>query len=129
MPFTYDATTNRGKVRLLLGDTDTTDATKQIFDDAEIDAFLALEDNDIRRAVAAGCESLAASSARSAVRYKAEKLFEIDRKDIPAYFSKLAAMHRKNSVDLPFEELDSFDYTVGGLGTQMGEFVGDTLFD
>ncbi len=46
MAFTYDLTTDRGKVRLLLRDTDTVTVANQFFTDAEIDAFLDLNGND-----------------------------------------------------------------------------------
>lgn len=49
MAFTYDNTTSRGKVRLLIGDTVTGTA---IFDDSEIDAFLAMESANYRLAAA-----------------------------------------------------------------------------
>ena len=53
MAFTYDSTTARGRVRLLVSDTDTATAANQIFDDDEIDAFLALENNEVYAAAAA----------------------------------------------------------------------------
>ena len=46
MAFSYDPTTDRGKVRLLIGDTDTVNISRQLFADAEIDTFLVLNDND-----------------------------------------------------------------------------------
>lgn len=58
MAFTYDVTTDRGKVRLLINDVSATVAL-QIFQDAEIDAFLELEDNNIRRAAAMGLMTIA----------------------------------------------------------------------
>jgi hypothetical protein len=58
MPHTYDVTTDRGKVRLLINDVSTNPAL-QIFQDAEIDAFLGLEDSNIRRAAAMGLLTIA----------------------------------------------------------------------
>ncbi len=46
MAFTYDLTTDRGKVRLIIRDTDTVTVANQFFTDAEIDAFLDLHGND-----------------------------------------------------------------------------------
>jgi hypothetical protein len=57
--FSYDITTSRGKVRLLIPDTS---ATTYVFDDDEIDAFLAL-DTDVRRAAALALETIASSQA------------------------------------------------------------------
>lgn len=48
MSFTYDTKTNRGKVRLIIADQDSTDP---MFDDDEIDAFLSIN-SDIRLAAA-----------------------------------------------------------------------------
>lgn len=57
MAATYKPATDRGKVRLLLTDRDGT-----MFQDDEIDAFLALE-GSVRRAAAAGLETIATSEA------------------------------------------------------------------
>lgn len=59
MAFTYDPTTDAGRVRLLIFDTDTVTAANQIFSDAEIDAFLDMEDTSVRRAAALALETIA----------------------------------------------------------------------
>jgi hypothetical protein len=56
MAFTYDVSTPRGQVRLLCTDAD---AANQIFSDAEIDAFLALEADDVRYAAAQALDTIA----------------------------------------------------------------------
>ena len=127
MAFTYDPGSSRGRVRLLLSDTDTADATKQIFTDAEIDAFLSIESNEIYAAAAAACESLAANTARSAIRMKLEKLLEIDRKDVPVHFRALAKMYRERSVSAPAEEVDSMDYDISPFGRDRSEYAGDVV--
>ncbi len=125
MTFTYDSTTSRGRVRLLLGDTDTADATKQIFTDAEIDAFLAIESSEVYAAAAAACESLAANTARSAILYRAEKMFAIDRKEVPKHFRELAQRYRDRATSAPAEEIDSMDYNIDPFGRDQSEYVGD----
>ena len=60
MPWTYDVSTDRGKVRLLCTDSDT---NQQIFTDAEIDAFLEIEGSSVRLAAAAALERIAATQA------------------------------------------------------------------
>jgi hypothetical protein len=60
MAFTYDVSTNRGKVRMLTPDSS---ATSYVFEDDEIDAFLALEGNDVRRGAALALETLASNEA------------------------------------------------------------------
>lgn len=60
MAFTYDPTTDRGRVRLLLTDID---APTGVFTDAEIDAFLALEGNNVKRAAAQAIDTNADNEA------------------------------------------------------------------
>lgn len=59
MAFTYDLTTDRGKVRLLIPDR--SEAT-MFFSDAEIDAFLVLE-TGVQRATALALETMASDQA------------------------------------------------------------------
>jgi hypothetical protein len=61
MSFTYDVTTSRGKVRLLITDTDSSD---YVFEDAEIDAFLSMKSSDIYESGALACETWARSQAK-----------------------------------------------------------------
>jgi hypothetical protein len=58
MPFTFDVTTSRGQVRLLVPDSN---PTTYVFEDAEIDAFLTLESGSVRRAAAMALETLASN--------------------------------------------------------------------
>lgn len=56
MAFTYVLSTARGKVRLMIPDRNAAD---YIFEDDEIDAFLSIEGDNIKRAVALGKETIA----------------------------------------------------------------------
>ena len=58
MAFTYAIGTDRGKVRLLCTDSV---AAYEIFTDDEIDAFLSLESDSIRKAAALALETIASS--------------------------------------------------------------------
>ena len=127
MSFTYDPTTDRGKVRLLVGDTDTATAANQIFTDAEIDALLSIEDNEVYAAAAAGCESLAAVATHSAVIVRAGRILNIDRAKVPAHYRALAEKYRERSLAAPTEEIDSLDYSVGPYGVDASEYVGDVV--
>ena len=60
LTFTFDVSTNAGKVRLLIADTDSEHA---IFQDDEIDAFLSLENGSIRLAAAQAIDTIATSEA------------------------------------------------------------------
>lgn len=127
MAFTFDPTTARGKVRLLVADTDTVTEANQVFSDAEIDAFLSLEDNEIYAAAAAAAQSMAAMASRSAIKYIAERILEIDKKDIPKYFLALAEQYRKQSVAGPGEDIDSAAYHIGTFGGDHSEYYGDVI--
>jgi len=56
MAFTYIVSTDRGRVRMLCTDRD---ETNPIFQDDEIDAFLAIEDESVRLAAALALETIA----------------------------------------------------------------------
>jgi hypothetical protein len=56
--FSYDPDTDRGKVRLLIQDTDTSSRESQFFTDGEIDAFLAME-SGVLTAAALALETMA----------------------------------------------------------------------
>ena len=68
MAFTYDIGTDRGKVRALCTDTDSTSYT---FSDAEIDAFMELAPANLFTAAALLCETWARTKAKLALRIKA----------------------------------------------------------
>jgi len=60
MTFTYDATTDAGKVRLII--TDVNDANP-IFQDDEIQAFLDLNSSSVKRAAASALDTIASKQA------------------------------------------------------------------
>jgi hypothetical protein len=67
MAFTYDLTTAVGQVRLALGDKTANDGVNpdgSNLSDEEIALLLAQQGNDVMRAVAAACETLATTWAR-----------------------------------------------------------------
>jgi hypothetical protein len=63
MAFTYDISTNRGKVRALITDVDSTD---YVFEDAEVDAFITLAPSNLFSAAALLCETWARSRSKLA---------------------------------------------------------------
>ena len=60
MTTSSDITTNVGKVRLIIGDTDITDA---VFTDEELEVFLTIQSNNLNRAAADALEAWAAKYA------------------------------------------------------------------
>ena len=68
MSFTYDTTTSRGEVRLLITDTD---ESTYLFEDAEIDAFLSMAlNNSVFLAAAIALERIAINEALVQKRIK-----------------------------------------------------------
>lgn len=131
MAFTYDPTTDRGRVRLLVSDTDIVTAANQVFTDAEIDAFLAVENDELYAAAAAACRSIASSAARSAIAYKAlgRDGLDIDRRSVPEHFRSLATDYAERATKgAPSEEIDSMGYEIGPFGQDRSEYVGDTFW-
>ena len=126
MTFTYSPTTSRGRVRLLLGDTNTAESNKQIFTDAEIDAFLSIESNEVYAAAAAGAESIAASTSRSAIAWEALGT-DLDLRDVPKRYLDLAKTWRARATSgEPWEEVDTLDYVITRFGGDASEYIGDT---
>lgn len=127
MAFTLDPTTDRGKVRYLAGDIDTATAANQRFDDETIDAFLALENNEVYAAAAAACEATAANHSLSAIAYKALKM-TVDLRSVPKFFLELAKQFRERATaGEPWEEIDSYDLDITRWGDDMSEYVGDKV--
>ena len=129
MAFTYSAGASaRDNVRLLLGDTDTESTKNQIFTDADIDAFLSLENGEVYAAAAAGAESIASSKARSAIMWEALDT-ELDLREIPKRYMALAKGWRTRAESgEPWEEIDTLDYVIGPFGRDGSEYIGDTRF-
>ena len=127
MAFTYTNGTTSGQVRLLIGDTDTSDATKQIFTDAEINDFLSLGNSEVYPAAAAACRSLATASTKSALMYKAEALLQIDKQRIPEHYRLMAENFEDKALQGPVEEIDSAAYVVSHFGVDASEYVGDQI--
>ena len=68
MAFTYDITTDRGRVRLLCTDTDDTiGAPAQYFQDSEIDFFLTAMSSSVLRAAALALYTIAAQEVLSLI--------------------------------------------------------------
>ncbi len=127
MAFTYSPGTSRGRVRLLISDTDTADATKQIFTDAEIDAFLSLGSNEVFKAASFACRSIAADKSKSAIAWR---VFEsqFNRQQIPRYFLDLADKYQAEAESgAPGENFDYADYAIDGFGIDQSEYTGDVF--
>jgi len=114
MSFSYDPSSNIGRVRLLTTDRDEDAA---IFSDEEIGAFLLLNDDDVRLAAAEALESIAVNEA-----LVLKKLTTLDLStDGPALAKSLldlAARLRKSveqAVAIDYAEMAVNDWSAGEL--------------
>ena len=87
--FTYNVTTDPGKVRLLLNDVDEVTA---VFDDDEIAAFLALEGGSVKRAAAQAIDTNATNEALASKVLRTQ--------DVATDGAKLADAMRKHADGL-----------------------------
>jgi len=111
MAFTYDVTTNRGRVRLLIADTD---ATSYIFEDAEIDAFLTMQGSVVFLSAAQALEVMAVNEL---MVLKVIKLLDLTTNGAAmakALNDKATALRKQvdDEVDFDWAEmaLDAFSY-------------------
>ena len=114
MAFTYDLSTNVGKVRLKIRDTD---STKKLFSDAELQFFV--DDNDVDLDLAAA-DALEALVANAALLHKLEELgeYKIDSKGMAAALMKAAERYRARSEEAPAidsAERNLSDFTAGQI--------------
>lgn len=106
MSFTYDPTTDFGKVRLLAQDFDSSNA---VFQDNEIQAFLDLNSANVRLAAAQALEVIAANEAFIAKK----STIDGDSFDGPAVATALkgmAAEYRRQVMDADADGAGLFDW-------------------
>lgn len=104
MAFTYDLSTDIGKIRLLIPDSQ---ADSYVFEDAEIEAFLALE-TGIRTAAALALETIASNEA---LVLKSIKLLDLstDGAKVADSLLKRAATLRQQADDEEVAAGGAFD--------------------
>lgn len=97
MTFSYDLSTDIGEVRLMLGDYTEGNGVRpdgSNFSDEELQVFLDHEDEIVERAVARGCEALAAEYARHA-GFTSVGPRKHQLSDRAKMFSEMATRYRK----------------------------------
>ena len=99
MSFTYDPTTNRGKVRNMIGDVTSTD---YILEDADVDSFLVMTSNDLYKAAALCLYRIAASKALLAKKKSAGNYSE-DLSSISGQCLAVAKIYETMSQNVPAE--------------------------
>ena len=106
MAFTYDTSTDNGKVRLLIFDTA---ASSYVFEDEELAVFLSIEGSSLKRAAALALETMASNEA---FVLKVITLMDL-RTDGAATANALlkrAALLRSQADDEEFADDASFDW-------------------
>jgi len=128
--FTYDPTTDRGRVRLLLFDTDSTVA---IFQDADVDAFLALTSDltgrfAVLEAAILGCNSIAAGRAlgagtvtMGAFTLRREEVAAAYRASAESYSKRLEEVAETAMVDWTDEDTKWAKIVTGALSEEKEE--------
>lgn len=109
MAANYDLTTNVGKVRLIIGDTDVDPESDAVFTDAELDYFLTENSNNINLAAA---DALEAWVAKYATAPDSEKIGDYAySQKIVDHLNKLAKELREKVESSPVLEISAMDLT------------------
>jgi hypothetical protein len=121
MAFTYSASTaaNRDQVRLLIGDTT---AATAVFQDEELDIFLALCGGDPRIAAAQALRTIAANESKFAVFYRVIGGFEMDRRSVARELRDTANKLEEAAIAVPFEFESTFDHVIDHAGRDLSNY-------
>jgi len=106
MAFTYDPTTSRGRVRLLIPDRIESSA---IFTDAEIDTFLSLETANVRRSAAMALETIASDQALTLKVIRVLDLSTDGAKTSDALLARAAKLRAQADLAEAAEDSGAFD--------------------
>ena len=111
----YDLTTDVGKVRLLIGDTDVDPVTDAQFTDAEITAFLTMASSSLLLAASYALEAWAATLTGD---YDAEKIGDYSYTNKKAAKkTALAKKYREEDASNPYLTWAEFNLTAGSAIT------------
>jgi len=125
MAFTYDVSTDRGKVRLFVYDIDEND---YVFEDNEVDVFLEMNNQSIWLASANACRVLAVKASDDAFAVKVSTALEIDKKQVSRRFMEMANEYDSKaatSEEMIWEFVDSFSIRTSATGRDTSEYVGE----
>jgi len=125
MAFTYEPSTDRGKVRLLCYDIQ---SGVSVFSDAGIDAFLEMNSDSIWLAGAEACRVRSAKVIEESFNLELVGAIKLDKRKTAGYWSDLSKQYESRAMgssDTVKEFWDSFDIDVDTIGRNVGEFVGD----
>jgi len=111
MSFTFDTTTNIGKVRTLINDTV---VATSVLSDEEINVFLSLESNDIYGSAASALEAIIINK-QLLSKLIAAGDYKEDNRNVADKLSAIAERYRKASISAPADAyaevaLTNFNY-------------------
>jgi hypothetical protein len=107
MAFTYDVTTDIGKVRMLIPDRVEDGA---IFQDDEIEAYLSLNDSSVRRAAAEALETIASDEVMTSKVISTLDLTTNGASTSDAILKRAALLREQADKDDGADEGGMFDY-------------------
>jgi len=123
MTFSFDSSTDEGKMRSLIDDKVSATA---IFTDEELTNILDLNAGDVWLATADCCRALAAKYAKEAfVLGLGKNDIFLDRKGKSDYYLKLAQTYSNRSNSDIVEYWDSFNIGISSNGVDNSEYLGD----
>ena len=112
--YTYDVTTNIGKVRLLIGDTDISPTTDAQFSDEEIQVFLTMGSSSLLLAASYALEAWASALSGDV---KTERIGDYSySKDSAGAKKALAEKYRAEDASNPAMAWSEWDLTTSGSG-------------
>jgi len=128
MTITYDTATNIGKTRMLIPDRDLSSA---VFQDVEIQAFLDLNDQTVRRAAAEALETIASDQAMTLKVIRLLDLSTDGRAVSQALLERAARLREAADQAEEGEEGGLFDYAemVTGAFTERERILKQALRD
>lgn len=113
---TYDISTDEGKVRLLISDIGGQGGSDFIFEDNEIEAFLAMESDSIYRAAGMACRTMAGNEAMVSKRITFLEL-QTDGPGVAVALLDLAKALDKKADDV--DDDDGAGFEIAEINTEM----------
>jgi len=119
MAFTYDPSTSRGRVRLLLADTNSSSYT---FEDEEIDAFLSLSDDNPLMAAALALRSAAADHKKVAGLVRLFREADIDMREAISRLIELADSYERRAMAQAGATVTQLQQKIDEYGRDLTDF-------
>lgn len=123
MTYTYDTSTDIGKIRALVSDTDISgfDETALLADE-EITVFKNLGGGNLLLAAAVALRAMGA--AVTAISFTAGDI-SVDKRSVSRERRMLAATYEKIAYSTPAEHIDSVVYNITRFGLDKSEYIND----